>query len=222
MPRAPHPDLEPEIWLPADWSEQQSRAKNAVGQNWSARAYHSNNGFRGTYSIVFDDLHDQVGYLRKIGVKIDEGLLFFMTRKCDIAKSVPARKVKKIHSGGMDHEIHILKRVGCRVRETQDEIATEYRCSREHVNRQISLLEYCLIIANKRRRWFEFDADYVWRGAGYLRNEYSKIQRRSDIEIMQHGVLVSRMSGYPRWDATPMEQERERENDDEEWTKIYA
>ncbi len=79
--------------------------------------------------------------------------------------------------------LYRLRRVGCRVYMTHEEIARQVRCSRSYASKQLRLLYDIGIIVNKAKRsdsrgesWQEFDADLCWNGAWGVWREYKKIQ----------------------------------------------
>ncbi len=76
--------------------------------------------------------------------------------------------------------VFLLRRVGCRVSMTQEEIAKDHGCSRQHVNEQIQLMKEHIFIVNWGHGWYEFDASLCRRGELPVRREYPAPHRVRD------------------------------------------
>lgn len=121
---------------------------------------------------------------------IDEGLLSFMMRHCDLAdaRAVRDENGEPVHQNGQ--YLHRLVRVGCRLRMTQHEIAARYCKSRQHVNHQIAALREQYFIVNQAQGWYEFDAHLCWCGNLGLCAAYRQVQRVRDGVTITDGTTT--------------------------------
>jgi DNA-binding IclR family transcriptional regulator len=182
MPRRPRPDIEPEILLQiADVRDAHQRASNAAGAEYRVKVRRiDDQQVSDGWIMAYDTLSARLDQCRRRRVNIDEGLLRLMLHSIDMARSVPVL--------GPDHqpvrrdglEFLRLRRVGCRLRMTQEQIAAAHGVSRQHVVEQIGKLREAGIVVNWGQGWFEFDAALCWRGDHELRAAYARQQRRRD------------------------------------------
>ena len=126
MSRRPRPDLQPEIVLP-DGTEQETRANEAIDNDWRARVYpRGQRPINDDWMVKFAELHRRLSQLRLIGAGINEGLLHFMMEHCGLAATSPKldrNGQAEFRDGG---RVAILRRVGCRVRMMHQQIADRY------------------------------------------------------------------------------------------------
>ena len=180
MPRRRRPDLEPEILL-ADVREQERRANRAIDPGYNAKVRRRdempiNDGFM----PILDEKQRRLAYFKEKGVRFDEGLLAFMMERCDRTRIVPVHDADGNQLVRDGRRVFLLRRVGCRVYMTQEEIAKDHGCSRQHVNEQIQLMKEHDFIVNWGHGWYEFDASLCWRGDLPVRREYAAQQRVRD------------------------------------------
>lgn len=190
MPRPPRPDLVPEIRLP-DVREAERRASDAAGNAYRTKVFRrdqpaTNDGYVQIYQALYLRLAEiretRPGY-------IDEGLLLAMMQDCDFASAEP--KMHHCEPFIKDGEIvHRLFKIGCRVRKTQQQIADDYPCSRQHVNEQVRRMKEVGLIVNQGRGWYEFSALYVWCGPPQLQRAYLRVQRVADGLTVRQGDKV--------------------------------
>ncbi len=181
MPRHQRNDLEPEILL-SDTNEQQRLVTSVIdGDNYRALVYDRNQAIgRESRLYLFGTLDTRLQACRDDGVKIDEGLLNFMIRQCDLAEVRIKKDASRepIIQDGLT--VNRLVRVGCRIRMTQDQIAKQYRLSRQTVNQQIALFRKWYFIVNYGRGWYEFDANLCWSGNLAICAAYREVQHNND------------------------------------------
>jgi hypothetical protein len=189
MPRARHPDLEPEILLPDD-RRQKQLANDAVEDGWTVprvRLYGKspiNDGF----IPIMDEKQRQLREIKLNGGKLDEGLVAFMMENC--AKTLKALVHDKngnplIKDGCL---VFRLIRVGCRIYMTQQEIALQYGCSRQHVTNQIKQMKEHSLIVNCRNGWYEFAAVLCWCGDLDVQAAYRHQQIVRDGRVITDGT----------------------------------
>ena len=185
MPRRPRPDIEPEIVLP-DNREQETRANQAIDDDWRARVYpRGERPINDDWTVKPMELQRRLARLRSIKAGINEGLLHFMMEHCDLASTVPkldANGAPEFRNGG---RVVVLRRIGCRLTMTQEEIATRYGIHRGTVNKQIKTFKQHNLIVNSGNRWYEFDAALCWRGNLSICRAYQRQQRARDGRIVR-------------------------------------
>lgn len=171
------PDLEPEIQLP-NRQEQVRRANQALdhGHYVNKVRRRGEPPIADGWMVVLDNLRRRLDHCRELNTGIDEALVLYMVQNCDMA-----RTTHKCDDNGNSVvidglQVHILRRVGCRVRMTQDDIAHALKRSRQYVNAQIAILKECYFIVNWGKGWYEFDANLCWRGDLDMRNAYANQQ----------------------------------------------
>jgi len=189
MPRPPRPDLEPEILLP-DVREYEARAQSVVGRSHRVKVRPiEQKGTRDGFTTHYDEVHRRLAQCRRQNIGINEGLLFYLLGKCDQAAAAPVLEKGGTQLKKGDFRVFRLTRVGCRVRMSQQAIADEYGCSRDQVNRQISILRREGFIVNYGHEWNEFDASLIWRGDYDLLlsyREYQTVHPLLRITIVNH------------------------------------
>jgi hypothetical protein len=191
MPRHPRDDLEPEILL-SDTNEQQRLATGVIDQDhFRVQVYDRNQAIGRERRIYFFDAFDhRLQQCRDDGIKLDEGLLNFMMRQCELADV----RVKRNPGGDpivQDRQIvHRLVRVGCRMRMTQDHIASRFGLSRQTVNQRIGIFRDWYFIVNQGRGWYEFDATLCWRGNLAICAAYREVQRVRDGIVIADGATT--------------------------------
>ena len=165
MPRRPRPDIEPEILLP-DRREQVRTANEALDSEYYVNKVRRRGELpiKDKWIVVMDELQRRLDDCRELGVGLDEALLLYMMQNCDKAATTP-----KLDDNGHPIVVNgcqvvVLRRVGCRVRKTQDEIARALGCSRQYVNAQIAKLKEWHFIVNWGKGWYELAASLCWRG----------------------------------------------------------
>jgi dUTPase len=185
MPRRQRQDYQPEILLP-DVREQERRANDAIGNEYRAKVRPVDcrlvvDGWTNTFNRTEEAFQS----IRRSGDYIDEGLVSFMMRHCAMAASSPIRDEHNqlvLRDGFI---VHRLRRVGCRIYMTQEEIGRQYGRSRQHVNEQISQMKKYGLIVNKGEGWYEFDARLCWRGDFKIQKAYREIQ------IVRDGLIIT-------------------------------
>ena len=188
MPRPIRADLEPEILLP-DISEQQRRATGAIDQErYRAIVYNRNSSIgRDPRFYVFNRIEAHLQECRASRAGIDEGFLYMMMGRCDLAVTREQRDSdgEPIRRDGLF--VHRLVRVGCRVRMTQYELGHRYGKGRQFANEQIAKLGYWYFIVNQGRGWYEFAASLCWRGNLGSCAAYREVQRVRDGLVFTDG-----------------------------------
>src|SRR4051812_34396606 len=85
MANRPRPDLRPRIVLP-DTTEDQKAAGRAISPHRRAMVFDANTKLDEHFR-VFDHLITKLNVLRRRGVTLDEGLMYWMMARCDIARA---------------------------------------------------------------------------------------------------------------------------------------
>jgi len=189
MPRRQRDDIEPEILL-SDTHEQQQLATNAIDhERYRAMVYDRNQPIgRDRRTYFFDALDYRLRQCRDVGVTMNEGLLSFMMRQCDLANVRIVRDAngEPIVRDGLT--VHRLVRVGCRMTMTQQQIANRHELSRQTVNHQIGIFREWYFIVNQGSGWYEFDARLCWRGNLSICAAYREAQRVRDGIVFTDGT----------------------------------
>ena len=176
MPRRRRQDVQPEILLP-DVREPERQANDAIGDAYRAKVRPVD--YRPVvdgWTNIFNRTEETFEFIRRNDGNIDEGLVFFMMRHCAMASASPVRD---------GFIVHRLRRVGCRIYMTQEEIGSQYGRSRQHVNEQIGQMKKYGLIVNKGEGWYEFDAHLCWRGDFKIQKAYREIQ------IVRDGLIIT-------------------------------
>jgi len=180
MPRRQRHDIQPEILLP-DVREPSRQANDAIGNGYRAKVRLAD--YRlivDGWTNILDRTEEVFQSIRRFDEYIDEGLVSFMMRHCAMASASPVK--------GRDDQlvlrdgfiVHRLRRVGCRIYMTQEEIGNQYGCSRGNINEQIKRMKLYGLIVNQGDGWYEFDANLCWRGDFKLQKAYREIQKVRD------------------------------------------
>ena len=191
MPRNPRDDLEPEILL-SDTNEQQRLATGVIDRDhFRVQVYDRNQAIgRERRTYFFDAFDHRLQQCRDDGIKLDEGLLSFMMRQCELADV----RVMRGPSGDPIVQdrliVHRLVHVGCRMRMTQDHIANSFGLSRQTVNRRIGVFRDWYFIVNQGHGWYEFDATLCWRGNLAICAAYREVQRVQDGIVITDGTTT--------------------------------
>jgi len=185
MPRRPRQDIQPEILLP-DVREPERQANEAIGNEYRARVHPVD--YRPVvdgWTNTFDRTEEAFKFIRRNGGNIDEGLVFFMMRHCAMAAASSIRDGNNQPVLRDGFIVHRLRRVGCRIYMTQEEIGRQYGRSRQHVNEQIGQMKKYGLIVNQGEGWYEFDAHLCWRGDFKIQKAYREIQ------IVRDGLTIT-------------------------------
>ena len=129
------------------------------------------------YTTVYTRLESRLAEIRRRRKDFDEGLLFMMLALCPVATSKPASPENMGVNLEPNHQWHTLKKVGCRVEMTVEQLAQRYNVSESKVQRNIQIMRDEDLIVNWGKGWNEFDANLAWRGSRELRNAYIPFQR---------------------------------------------
>jgi hypothetical protein len=187
MPRSRRPDLTPEILLP-DVRQQERQANEAIGNQHRAKVRPVDyRPISDGWTTIFDRTHEHLDFVRRNGVRIDHGLVFLMMRRLAKAQSSPVMDNAGEPLVRERCIVHTLRRVGCRVYKTQNELATMYGCSRQKVNAQIKMMRKHGLIVNQGNGWYEFDANLCWRGDFRIQKAYREQQRVRDGWVITDG-----------------------------------
>ena len=178
MSRKQRPDPEPEILLP-DRRALVHRANEALDHNHYVNKVRrrGENPISDSWLVLMDELRRRLAECRECEVGIDEALLLYMIQHCDMTATSPKRDDNDEPIVMHGCQVLILRRVGCRVRMKQEEIARALGRSRQHVNTQIAKLREWHFIVNWGKGWNEFDASLCWRGDLDVYNVYAEQQR---------------------------------------------
>ena len=185
MPRRQRRDIQPEILLP-DVRVPERQANDAIGSGYRAKVRPV--GYQlvvDGWTNIFDRTEETFIFIKRNGGNIDEGLVFFMMRHCAMAAASPVTDVNNQPVTRDGCIVHRLRRVGCRVYMTQEEIGRQYGRSRQHVNEQIGQMKKFGLIVNQGLGWYEFDARLCWRGDFKLQKAYREIQ------IVRDGLIIT-------------------------------
>lgn len=170
MPRPIRPDLRPTILLP-DMRTPRSRAMAAVGSNVGVSVYPK--GQIRPHHKTYTSFHDHLDVLREWDVRIDHEVLTRMLAYLDFAD---ARAIGEPNENGLvPHIVHVP---GCRIALTQQKIAEKIGCSEERVRKAIKIFKETYIIMNSGNGWYDFSADFFWKGKEEIRIPYKTYQER--------------------------------------------
>jgi len=158
-------DYQPKILLP-DKREALLRANRDVGNGYTVSRVRRDGEqpIKDGFTPIMNAKQRWLRPIKRNGGKLDEGLVAFMMESCATAYAAPVLNrdgEQEIEDGFL---VYRLTRVGCRIYKTQDQIAREYICSRQHVNKQIGMMKGHGLIVNKGHGWYEFAAILCWRG----------------------------------------------------------
>jgi biotin operon repressor len=187
MPRPQRRDVEPEILLP-DVREQERIANDAIDDDHRAKVRPVD--YRPVidgWTNIFDRTDEMLKFVRRRGVKLDEGLVSFMMRHCARAAVIPVLDQQRQPVTRDGCIVYVLRTVGCRVYLTQDEIAQRYGRSRQHVIENIKTMKLYGLIVNQGQGWYEFDARLCWRGDFQIQKAYREQQRVRDGLVITDG-----------------------------------
>lgn len=190
MPRRFRHDVQPEILLP-DVREPERQANDAIADAYRAKV--SPADYRlvvDSWTNIFDRTEEMLKFIRRNGVPIDEGLVFFMMRHCAKAAASPVRDGNNQPVLRDGFIVHRLRRVGCRIYMTQETIGRLYGRTRQHINQQISLMKKYGLIVNQGEGWYEFDARLCWRGDFKIQKAYREIQTVRDGMVITDGTTT--------------------------------
>ncbi len=176
MPRPRRHDLEPEILVP-DTSAQERRANEAIDENFSAKVRRRGESpIQDRWMIATDELERQLAHHRRAGTSIPAAFLWFLVMRCDSAHAAPkldANREPEIRDG---HRVLNLRRIGCRVRMTEKQMAEDFCASQSTIERHVRKLKALGFIVNGGHGWVELDAALCWRGDLNLLAAYRNIQ----------------------------------------------
>lgn len=170
MPRPQRKDLEPSIYM-KDFSAITSKAKEAVREHPVSVSVHQR-GRPIYYMRSYAAYEAWLDFLRGEEEKIDFEILTYMSNNIDLADT----RLENLPPNDDGLSLYRLVRVGCRVRVKQSEIADALSCSVERVRLAIKQLKRCMIIVNSGNGWYEFDANFFWKGAESARVAYLDFQ----------------------------------------------
>lgn len=181
MSRPRRSDLTPEILLPDD-REQRRKANEVIDREWRIPKVRR----RGERPIIdgftpiMNEKQRQLKAIKQSGFKLDEGLVAFMMESCTqttVTRVMNENGEQETRDGNL---VFKLTRVGCRVYMTQEEIARQYGCSRQHVNAEIKKMKEHSLIVNSGNGWYEFAAVLCWRGDLDVQAAYRSQQKVQD------------------------------------------
>ena len=180
MPRRPRPDIEPKILVP-NVSAQQRVVNEAIDDRHSAKVRRLGEPpIRDGWMIVVDELERRLDLFRNRKTPIPASFLYFLVAHCEMA-----HVVSKLDADGKpetqdDNDVMILRRVGCRVRMTERQMADSFNKSVSTIERYVSTLKEHGFIINSGRGWIELDASLCWRGNLTFHKAYIAVQRVRD------------------------------------------
>jgi hypothetical protein len=190
MPRRQRQDVQPEILLP-DVRDPERRANDAIGDRYRAKVRPTGQRLIvDSWTNIFDRTEEVFKSIRTSGEYIDEGLVGFMMQHCAKAAASIVRDENNQPMLRDGFIVHRLRRVGCRIYMTQEEIGLQYRRSRQHVNEQVSLMKQHGLIVNQGEGWYEFDSYLCWRGDFKIQKAYREIQIVRDGRVITDGTTT--------------------------------
>lgn len=201
MPRKPHPDLEPIVWVDEKLMSERMKYSAYSNKRFGVFIYQKKS-YREHYKTIYAHLENHLKEVRQkrhdLGLTpIDEGLMYSMMMQCQHADHKPEYDKKKKNVVTENNMCALrLKSVGCRIVKTQEEIAEQFCCSVDKVGDHIGYMREEGIIVNWSKGWNEFDARYVWNGDSALRDAYIKCQPCKAEMIVTHGKATLHY-GFP-------------------------
>lgn len=178
------PDRRPIVFVP-DTSNEERNLRRLLPAGRRLRVYDDSTRI-GNSVRTMDAARDALKRLDKKGVSFDKGLFLYALLCVSWAKDsdVDPEKFNIRRKAGFS--ARRLHSVGCRVYMTNEQIGSEYGCTREHVNRNIRVWKEHGLVIRRGRGWFEFDPRLVWRGSLELQSAYIEYvmdeQRAADPE----------------------------------------
>jgi hypothetical protein len=180
MPRRTRPDIEPEILVP-NVSVPQRLANEAIDDLHSAKVHRRGEPpIRDGWMIVVDELERRLNLFRNRKTLIPTSFLYFLIAHCEMAHASPKLDADGQPETQDGNDVMILRRVGCRVRMTERQMADSFNRSVSTIERYVSTLKEHGFIVNSGHGWIELDASLCWRGNLTFHRAYREVQRVRD------------------------------------------
>lgn len=154
------------------------RAQEAVGSRVGVSVFPK--GQIAPHHKTYASFGEHLNVLNDWDVRPDHEVLSYMLSYLDFAD---ARANGEPNENGLiPHTVFIP---GCRVNITQKLLAKRMRCSEERIRRAIKLFKETYIIINSGNGWYDFSADFFWKGKEEIRLPYKRYQEDGLFEIIE-------------------------------------